>query len=671
MLLYATTIFVGAFLLFQVQPIIAKMILPWFGGNAMVWTSCMLFFQSILLAGYAYSHKVVSLPAAKQTRLHLTLLGVSLLSLPIMPRAFLKPDGETNPLLGILLVLTLSVGLPYFILSTTGPLMQAWYSAKFPRRLPYRLFALSNFASLLALLAYPVFVEPKVPLHLQGLGWSGLYVLFVILCGTTAWKTRKSFITINANPEPAESEAALPVSLREKLSWVALAACASILLLAVTNHLSQNVAAIPFLWVLPLSLYLLSFMATFDSSLWYNRRMFIVMTAATLCFMAYPLWQEQGDLNLPAYIAAYSAGLFICCMFCHGELARRKPDPRHLTSFYLMISIGGAVGGLFVSVIAPLIFNFHYELSVGLALLGMLGFWIIYGEFFLFDVLWAGVAIFLLVTIGQDIRISNADNIEMSRNFYGTLRVRDSGTVVDGTKMRTMINGTINHGAQFTGAQRSRIPTTYYAEQSGAGLALTERHHPGMKVGVVGLGVGTLATYGRQGDHYKIYEINPAVVELANGYFTYLRNSEAKVEIVMGDARLSLEREKPNNFDVLLVDAFSSDAIPVHLLTKEALQLYREHIRPDGIIAIHVSNKYLKLYPVVRRIADWICLSEILVQNNAVDDLEQFSADWVLLSPDGSIFKTPAFRTAKSGATDEKPAPLWTDDYSNILEILK
>ncbi len=670
MLLYAITIFVGAFLLFQVQPIIAKMILPWFGGNAMVWTSCMLFFQSILLAGYAYSHRIVSMPVARQTRIHLSLLGISILTLPIIPRDILKPGGEGNPLLGILLVLTLSVGLPYFLLSTTGPLMQAWYSARFPKKLPYRLFALSNFASLLALIAYPIVVEPRIPLHLQGIGWSVLYGLFAILCGTTAWITRKSFITPSAVSEEILEEPA-PLPLREKITWVALAACASILLLAVTNHLSQNVAAIPFLWVLPLSLYLLSFMATFDSSLWYNRRMFIVMTAATLCFMAYPLWQEQGDLNLPAYILAYSAGLFICCMFCHGELARRKPHPKHLTAFYLMISIGGAIGGLFVSVLSPMLFNYHYELSIGLALMGVVGFWVLYGEFFIFDVLWSGVAIFLLVTIVQDVKISHYDNIEMTRNFYGTLRVRQSGTDIDGTKLRTMVNGTINHGAQFVTDQKRRIPTTYYANHSGAGLALSERHRPGMRVGIIGLGVGTLLTYGRQGEHYKVYEINPEVVELARRQFSYLKNSEAEVEIVMGDARLSLEREQPNQFDVLLVDAFSSDAIPVHLLTKEALQLYREHIRPDGIIAIHVSNKYLNLYPIVHRIADWICLSEILVQNNAVDDLEQFSSDWVLLSPDPKVFDTPSFRTAQSGHEELKPGPLWTDDYSNVFDVLK
>lgn len=672
MFLYAATIFVSAFLLFQVQPIIAKMILPWFGGSAMVWTSCMLFFQTILLAGYAYSHKITTKLPVRQTRLHLILLALSLAALPIVPKAFLKPAGDANPLIGILLVLMLSVGLPYFMLSTTGPLMQAWYSARNPGKLPYRLFALSNFASLIALIAYPIYVEPRVPLHLQGIGWSALYGLFVVLCGITAWRTRSGIgiLVKVTDREPLAPDAPPPPTTREKITWLSLAACASILLLSVTNHLSQNVAAIPFLWVLPLSLYLLSFTATFDSSAWYNHRFFVVLMAVTLCFMAYPFWRQPSDLKILAYIASFAAGLFICCMFCHGEIARRKPHPRYLTSFYLMISIGGAVGGVFVSLIAPLIFSFHYELSVGLAITGIVGFLILYGELFLFDILWSGVAIFLLVTIVQDVKISREDNVLMTRNFYGAVRIRESGTEMDGSKVRTMVNGTINHGGQFVEGSRSRIPTTYYAERSGVGLAIAERHHEGMRVGVIGLGVGTLTSYGKKGDHYKIYEINPLVVDLARTWFTYLKNSAANVEIVMGDARLSLEREQPNNFDVLAVDAFSSDAIPIHLLTKEAVKLYRKHIKDDGIIAIHVSNKYLSLYPVVSRIADWLCMKQVLVQSGEVTAKEQFKSDWVLLSPNSAVLETPGFRAVDSGRPTSSAA-LWTDDYSNLFKVLR
>jgi SAM-dependent methyltransferase len=679
MFLFAATIFVSAFLLFQVQPVIAKMILPWFGGSAMVWTSCMLFFQLLLLAGYAYSHRLVERPRDRQSRLHLTLLGLSLLSLPIIPRAIFKPQGGDNPLLGILLVLATSVGLPYFMLSTTGPLMQAWYSALHPGKLPYRLFALSNLGSLIALIAYPVAVEPSVPLRMQGFVWSGLYAVFAVLCAYTAWRVRNAPIPApDPVPVPAEGEIAAeapaippPPSMRQRIAWVALAACASVLLLSVTNYLSQNVAAIPFLWVLPLSLYLLSFMLTFDSDFWYQHWFFAVLTAATLGLMAYPFWKPGDETNMKLYIVAYSAGLFICCMFCHGEIARKKPHPRYLTGFYLMISIGGALGGLFVSLLAPLLLPYHYDLSVGLAMLGLAGLFALYRESWITDILWAALAIFLIVSVYRDIQNSRGDNILITRNFYGALRIRESGSDLDSSKLRTLVNGTINHGAQYVSKERSRVPTTYYGEKTGAGLSIIELRHPGMKLGVIGLGTGTLSTYGKPGDRVKIYEINPRVVEIARTWFTYLRDCEAKVDMVMGDARLSLEREDPNDFDVLAVDAFSSDAIPVHLLTLEAVQLYLKHIRPDGVVAIHVSNKYLSLTPVVRRIAQELKKPVLQVESRENGALEQFSADWILVAHSPQVFDRPAFRAAASNPAPEPGTPLWTDDYSNLFRIMR
>ena len=703
MLLFAATIFVSAFLLFQVQPVIAKMILPWFGGGAMVWTSCMLFFQMLLLAGYGYSHRQTQLSPKKQARVHLGLLLASLLFLPIIPRAFLKPEGGSNPLVGILLVLFLTVGLPYFMLSSTGPLLQAWYAATNPGRLPYRLFALSNLGSLIALIAYPVVVEPNIPLSYQGYVWSALYVLFVVLCGYAAWQVRqidKPLEITNAAPveekrEPvlglndpeeegtaseAPAEAAVPAApepvpgpptVKDKLIWMGLAGCASILLLAVTSHMSQNVAAIPFLWVLPLSLYLLSFILTFDSDFWYKPWFFSVLTAVTLGLMAYPIWRSLEDVNIKAYVAAYSAGLLICCMFCHGEVARRKPHPKYLTGFYLMISVGGAIGGLFISLIAPLLLSFHFEFSIGLAITGFVALMALYRRSWITDILWAGTTIFLFATVYQDVRSAREDNVYMARNFYGGLRVRESGTDLDGSRLRTLVNGTINHGAQYVSADKSRVPTTYYGEKTGVGLAIEQLRHPGMKIGVIGLGTGTLSTYGRPGDTVKIYEINQLVVDIANSWFSYLKNCQAALSIVMGDARLSLEREPPNGFDVLAVDAFSSDAIPVHLLTKEALEVYFKQIRPGGIVAIHVSNRYLSLAPIVSRIATELKKTTLQVENRENGALEQFSADWVLVADDPRVFETPSFRAAASNPAPEPSTPLWTDDYSNLFRILK
>lgn len=670
MLPYAVTIFVSAFLLFQVQPVIAKMILPWFGGSAMVWTSCMLFFQLALLAGYAYAHGITRWPLQRQVRVHSVLLGFSLLSLPIIPKAFLKPHGGDNPLLGILTVLAITVGLPYFLLSTTGPLMQAWYVARHPGRLPYRLFALSNAGSLLALLAYPILVEPEVSLRFQGIAWSVLYAGFALCCLYVAWKTTGPVSTDETAPL-GDDFAELGPAVGQKILWVALAACASALLLSVTSFLAQNVAAIPFLWILPLSLYLLSFMLCFDSDRWYKVKVFPYLLALALGGMAYPIWKDLDTSSILGRIFGFNVALFIACMFCHGEIARRRPNPRYLTGFYLMISLGGALGGLMISVAAPLLLAFHWELSVALAATAIVALLSLYQRSWATDILWVGMSLFLVFTVARDVRNTHRENVYASRNFYGALRVRENGSDFDGSRVRMLINGTINHGAQYVATQRSRIPTTYYGERSGVGVSILSRRHPGMKVGIIGLGAGTLVTYGEPGDTYKVYEINTLVEDLARSWFTYLRDGRAKTEVVIGDARLSLESEAPNGFDVLAVDAFSSDAIPVHLLTSEAFRLYFSHIRHDGIIAVHVSNKYLNLLPVVDRIAKAQGKALLFAAGREPGTNEQYDSDWVLVANSSRVFETPAFRTLASPYAPQPDAPRWTDDYSNLYKILR
>ncbi len=696
MLPYALTIFISAFLLFQVQPLIAKLILPWFGGSAMVWTSCMLFFQTALLGGYAYAHRISARPRTWQARVHTVLLLLSALSLPILPKAFLKPEGSGNPLLGILLVLTLSVGLPYFMLSTTSPLIQAWYAHSYPGRLPYRLFALSNFGSLLALLAYPVAVEPAVPLRMQAYVWSALYLVFAASCVYVARKAPAE--EPSASPAPLEFtepiELAAPVvesgeaaepgqaeetaspppmpSFFDKILWLALAACASILLLAVTAYLSENVAAIPFLWILPLSLYLLSFMLCFESDRWYSPGFFAYLLALALGGMAYPFWKHTTDArNIQGYIFGYCVALFVVCMFCHGEIARRRPHPSHLTGFYLMISAGGALGGFLVSVAAPLLLPFRYELTIGMAMTSVVALFAVYRRSWLTDFLWAAMPVFLVMTVYEDVRAITADNVFRARNFYGSVRVTERGSDFDGTRIRTLVNGTINHGSQFVASQRKRTPTTYYGEKSGVGVSILSLRRPGMRVGVIGLGTGTLTAYGRKGDYFKVYEINPLVLEISRIWFTYTRDCAADLQVVMGDARLSLESEPPNGFDVLAVDAFSSDAIPVHLLTREAVDLYLRHLRPGGVVAIHVSNKYLNLNPVVQRIAEALEKPWMLAADRASGAGEQFPSDWVLISNDPAVFELPAFRAVQSQLAPEPSAPLWTDDYSNLYRILR
>ena len=714
MLLYACTIFLSAFLLFQVQPLIAKMILPWFGGSAAVWTSCVLFFQLLLLLGYLYSHWSIRYLRPKiQAMTHLALLAASLLVLPAIPDPAWKPSGGEDPTLRIFGLLAMTVGLPYFLLSTTGPLIQAWFvrTAK-PGATPYRLYSLSNLGSMLALITYPVVVEPYLPTGTQGYWWSGGYAAFVALCAAVSWRGRDA----RELPPPAAGEAG-SVSAAPgaglMLIWVGLAACASALLLAVTNHLSQNVAAIPFLWVLPLALYLLSFILCFDGDGWYKRVLFLPLLAVFLgamglsdVFWAFCAWlaermeslldalaahgilqflhplalklHDVDSENMPLMVALplFAIGLFVCCMVCHGELARLKPDPRHLTLFYLMISIGGAIGGIFVALAAPNLFSGYFELPVGVVACAALMLVVLRRDMFhagRWSPGWQAVVsyvLFLAISVGYQVNKAQGVNRVAVRNFYGGLKVSDSGSGRSGT--RTLTHGTINHGEQFLAPERRRLATTYYGPNTGVGVAIrnldpNEPHY----LGVIGLGAGTLATYGRIGDRVRFYEINPLVVDLAHSQFTYLADCQAKLDIVMGDARLSLEREPDQNFDLLVVDAFSSDSIPVHLLTIEAFRLYFRHLKPEGILAVHVSNRYLDLKPIVALAAEALNKQTEVIDTEDEDDSGVFGATWVLVTANAQFLEKPELRQAAATQSARNDLRIWTDNYSNLLRILK
>ncbi|MBI1789488.1 MAG: fused MFS/spermidine synthase [Acidobacteria bacterium] len=679
MLLYAATIFVSAFLLFQVQPVIAKIILPWFGGSAGVWTTCLLFFQMVLLGGYLYSHWTIRwLRPRRQALLHIALLAASLLLLPVAPNPSWKPAGDEDPTLRILGLLAATIGLPYFLLSTTGPLLQAWF-ARDPAmegRTPYRLYALSNLGSMLALLSYPVLVEPFLATRWQALGWSGAFTLFIVLCGWTALRGRGHA----ALPENAsETSTPRPDAGRMAL-WAGLAACASTLLLAVTNHLCQNVAAITFLWVLPLSLYLLSFILCFDSDGWYQRRLFLLMLAVALGSMAYALNADSENMPLKLAVPLFSIGMFVCCMVCHGELARLKPDPRHLTSFFLMISLGGALGGVFVGILAPRIFPGYWELPAGLAACALLILMLLHDDPTspFYQSVWKpewliAVALATALTgyLVYGIKGSLSATRVAVRNFYGGLLVSDSGEGEDAT--RSLTHGTINHGEQYLAPSRRRRPTTYYGPRSGAGVAIAELASRGPEhVGVIGLGTGTLATYGRAGDRYRFYEINPLVIHLANSEFTFLRDCRAKLDVVLGDARLSLEREPVQGFDVLAVDAFSSDSIPVHLLTEEAFRLYFRHLKPGGVLAVHVSNKFLDLKPIVEQAAVALGKPARMVDtDDDEDDSAVFGSTWILLAGDDAFFARPPVKEAIHPLPHRPDLRIWTDDFSNLYRILK
>jgi hypothetical protein len=629
-----------------------------------------LFFQVALLVGYLYADALVRrLTPKAQLPLHLAALAITLLALPVTPAGAWKPSGAGDPLVRILALLAGTVGLPYLLLSTTSPLMQAWYARNSHGAMPYRLYALSNLGSLLALIAYPLCVEPYAGTDRQLAVWSAGYAVFAVLSAVCA------LVNAFATQRPAAAPVAPPIAestsaprLADRLLWIGLAACGSILLLAVTNHLTQNIASIPFLWILPLVLYLATFILCFDRPGFYRPAWWRVPLAAALLAMGWGLVKFDTEDSWRLTIPVFSICLFICCVFCHGELARRKPAPAYLTPFYVMISAGGALGALLVTVAAPYLFDAFYELPLIMVVCGILALALNRRAPLRHRAIWGCLVIALAIFAVQAVRASLTGNRVVVRNFYGGLRVTDSGS--GASRVRTLIHGTINHGEQFLDPARRREPPTYYGRLTGIGLAIEGWRKPGERVGVVGLGTGTIASYGRPGDYYRFYDINPLIVKLAHEQFTFLPDSTAKIDIVLGDGRLSLERDPPQRFDVLAIDAFSGDSIPVHLLTREALFLYRRHLKPNGVLALHISNANLDLAPVAQKVAESVDRKAMLVSSDDDDVTDAFSADWVLVPERAESLNRPLFRSGR-WLTRPLRARAWTDDYSNLLQLLR
>ncbi len=668
-MLHAGTIFLSSFLLFLVQPLIARLILPWFGGSAAVWTTCMLFFQALLLAGYAYAHLLDAKVRGRTPQLviHGLLIAVAVAVLPIAPAEGWKPAGDEEPVSHILLLLGATVGLPYFLLASTSPLVQAWFARARPGENPYRLFAVSNLASLVALLGYPFLVEPYFSARQQVSIWSWLFAAFAVLCAVAAWTAPASRL------QGESGQAAAPIRTSQVVLWLTLAATGSVLLLAVTNHLTQNVASVPLLWLAPLTLYLASFIVTFDGGRFYRAETLWIFLLAWIAAMGWLVADADFRFELPLQLGVFLPGLFLGCVFCHGELYRLRPAPQHLTAFYLIVSAGGALGGLLVAVLAPLAFSGYYELGIGLvvlALLASLRFAAVnlVARLASLAVLMAvaGCAVYDGLRHQQDVRVA-------TRSFYGVLRVKEYGEAGQQTHLRRLVHGTIMHGEQYMHEGQRRMLTTYYHDKSGIGAAIRSKQARPVRVGVIGLGTGTIAAYGRRGDLYRFYEIDSRVIGLAQTEFTYLSDSEAKIELALGDARLTLEREPPQELDVLAVDAFSSDAIPVHLITREALGAYLRHLRPGGIVAFHVSNRFLELVPVVARLARENGAHAVLVDDDPdEDDAMRSTSDWVLVSRDAAALRHKEIVAAGAVPAEDRPEwRTWTDDYSNLVQILK
>ncbi len=677
--IYACTVFLSAFLLFLVQPVIAKQILPWFGGSASVWTTCLVFFQALLLGGYAYSHwSARSLRPGRQSRVHIALLVLSCLFLPIVASPDWKPLGGEDPGLRILLLLGATVGLPYLMLSTTGPLIQVWYARNLSR-VPYRLFALSNLGSLIGLLAYPFAIEPWVTTRVQSIAWSIGYVGFTALCALSAWLSRHAEPVHGAYAahDDASSIAATgaepvkPPTTGTRLMWLALSAAGSMLLLAVSNHICQNIASIPFLWIVPLSLYLLTFVLVFDTNGWYRRTFFLILAGGALISMGANL----SSLDLKVAIPLHLGGLFLLCMVCHGELSLARPAPRYLTGYFLSISAGGVLGGLIVGFGAPHVLHGYFELGMVLVLVALLMVMRTRTAHFIVPAMFTAIAGFSVYNSYKQIDAYDTSLVASSRNFYGSLRVRDLGGE---DQVRTLNHGAIRHGGQIREpVEKRRSATTYYGPDSGVGAVITalQARRPTIRVGVVGLGTGTIAAYGRPGDVFRFYDINSQVIDFAKRYFTFLGDSRATIELALGDARLSLERETPENFDVIAIDAFSGDSVPAHLLTAEALDVYARHLKPDGVLLFHTTNRYLELAPVVRMVAESRGMSAALIEHeptSAEEDNELLSnSDWVLVARDRSVMQLREIATRIKEITLPPGATLWTDDYNNLFRLLK
>jgi hypothetical protein len=797
MMLLAVTVFLSAFLLFQVQPIIGKYILPWFGSTPGVWATALLFFQLMLLGGYAYAHFIASrLTWRRQAVVHAALLALAVIALPITPADTWKPTTADAPALRILLILMASVGAPYLLLASTAPLIQRWFAVLHPGRSPYRLYALSNAGSLLALLSYPFLVEPYVRLQSQTLYWSLAYVVFGALCAAcalTLYRSIRDGDHIDADAETADASSARP-GVAVALLWLLLSACGSGLLLATTNQMSMDIAVVPFLWILPLCVYLLSFILTFDHERWYVRPVFIAALPIAL-INAVRLLYGGVDLELMDQVVGYSLTLFVCCMCCHGELSRARPATQHLTFFFLIVSIGGAVGGLVVAILAPALLPSTYEYHVLLvvsyllvavvlarllarggldtaawglrgALTGMcavtglvaIGFgtfvllrpetwgegtradpseafagWLarmrVFAAVMAVVVLavvemWrrrTGVTLAALPTSSRglgmatlavatavgfvsltgglvwQVQVEEENTVELDRNFYGALALKERDAGAENHRL-SLTHGRIRHGSQLE--QFPTWPTEYYGPTTGVALAM--QTHPRradvtrqFRVGVVGLGVGTIAAYAGTRidaeaddavyvtvretdvpDYFRFYELNPLVTRWATDRFTFLGDAEARgadVAVFEGDARIVLERQlaqgDAQRFDVLAVDAFSSDAIPLHLLTLESMQTYLAHLDTDGILAMHVTNRFVDLLPIVQRLADATGLSAIYVENYGDLDRMVNSSDWVLLT------RNEAFLDLEAVREDEEPmpaaGPLWTDDFSSLFEVVE
>jgi SAM-dependent methyltransferase len=726
--LFLLTILTGSFLLFLVQPMIARMALPRLGGAPAVWNSAMLVYQALLLAGYAYAHRLAKEPARRQAIIHIALFAVALLWLPI-GLASLQPPADGSPIFWVPWLLVASIGPLFFVVAAQAPLMQRWYALSGNEGEPYALYAASNIGSFAGLIAYPLIVEPFTTLYSQKWIWSFIYLglmAFVIICAIKLWRTDVSPVaTETASPEPNH------ISPKRRLYWIALAAVPSGLMLSTTSHLTTDLMAMPLLWVIPLGIYLLSFSVAFADNqrpaYWISRFAPLIMViGGTFVFAAW------GQAAINGLVASLSL-LFFVAVALHNEMYRTRPAASELTSFYLMMSVGGVIGGLFCAIIAPLLFDWTWEHPILILLAALLLPkislipitrdnpklpWIMLGIACIALVLgliggisepattsWPKVALAtivitlaiavagfrvpffiavsgLLITNGGWYSLQQSlDGVRM-RSYFGTYTVNSS----ESGSVRWLSHGTTMHGMQLL--DEPTRPISYYPVTSGVGIALTkapELYGPDARVGVVGLGTGTLACYRKPGQFWQFFEIDPLVIEIARErkIFSFLEKCTPDVPIKLGDARLTLAKVPQGQFDILALDAFSSDSIPLHLLTKEAFATYRRALKPNGLLLVHISNRYIDLNPVVAaeaRANGWHAALRHDSPTEALIAKGDRASQWIALSPDaGKLAQLTGKVDARKSkyhdpdqwlALDPASKSAWTDDYASVLPHL-
>ena len=665
--LFGSAVFLGAFLLFLVEPIAAKQLLPVLGGSAAVWITCLVFFQTALLCAYLYAHWMSSRP---RWVLYFSLLVVGFASALGWCWRSWGWGGSAHPIVTVFAVLGSTIGLPFLVLGTTSPLMQVWWARLHGSAIPYRLFALSNLASLLALGLYPTVIEPRLTLEMQRIAWCCGFALFALITGMLAWKARATAkVSLS---ESAVGDDGAPAPQIQKLLWVLLPMGAAMQLSAVTSYLTANIAAIPLLWILPLGVYLLTIILAFEFPRLLPRSLVARFLILMLSGLGYALSKQDVEWPLRISIGFFLIEAFASGLFCHSEAYRLRPRrAAESTLFYLMFAAGGALGSFVIGIVFPLLFRFNLDLVITCCFTALLALLVMWEDGWSSRLLWGVATIIMAVQIFW-INIVNQRNTTVAvRNFYGALRVKQNFGF-PGATMRVLTNGNVEHGTQIFGTEEQRrTPTSYYAEDSGVGLAMRfccDGH--ARNVGVVGLGAGTIAAYGRAGDRIQFYEINPAVAPIARNVFTYIHDSEAQVSVIEGDARTSLAGESTQGFNVLVVDAFSGDAIPLHLLTTQALALYRRHLAPGGIIAFHISNRHVDLEAPIALLAKSAGMHAATITTAANDERAEFTATWMLLSDNADFLAQP--EVARSARQPQEIPGLrpWTDDFSSLLPVL-